>query len=196
MSPLSDPIVVASASAIFSDNFSSGNFANWTGVTGLTIDAGTGGVAPPSAKAQTTAQTAFAYKNLSGTFSTICMSANVNATSLDANNPTLFMLRTAGNGPIVRVFANSNGILYVRSDASNTQIYSGAALGSGWHDIELCGTVGVSGTWDLYRDGVKRVDAWVANTGTTPVGRVNIGNTQAVTATINFDDIVVDQTPG
>ena len=36
--------------AIFSDAFSSGNFANWTGVTGLTIDAGTFGVAPPSAQ--------------------------------------------------------------------------------------------------------------------------------------------------
>ena len=196
MSPTSDPITVASASAIFSDDFSSNDFSNWTGFTRLTIDAGTFGVAPPSAKAQTTAQTAFAYKNLSGTFSTICMSANVNATSLDPTSSTLLRLRTAGNGPIVRVFANSNGILYVRSDASNTQIYSGAALGSGWHNIELCGTVGVSGTWDLYRDGVKRVNAWVANTGTTPVGRVDIGNTQAVTARVNFDDIVVDQTPG
>ena len=124
------------------------------------------------------------------------MSANVNATSLGANNPTLLRLRTAGNGPIVKVFANSNGILYVRSDASNTQIYSGTALGSGWHNIEVCGTVGVSGTWDLYRDGAKIVNAWAANTGTTPVGRVEIGNAQAVTATINFDDIVVDQTPG
>ena len=69
-------------------------------------------------------------------------------------------------------------------------------LGSGWHNVELCGTVGVSGTWDLYRDGVKIVNAWTANTGTTPVGRVEIGKTQAFTATINFDDIVVDQTPG
>ena len=84
----------------------------------------------------------------------------------------------------------------MRSDVSNTQNYSGAALGSGWHNIELCGTVGTSGTWDLYRDGAKNVDAWAANTGTTPVGRVEIGNALAVTATINVDDIVVDQTPG
>ena len=124
------------------------------------------------------------------------MSARVNATTLDASSTTLFRLRTAANGPLVRVFANANGVLYVRSDASNTQLWSGVALGSGWHTIELCGTVGVSGTWDLYRDGVKIVNAWPANTGTTPVGRVDIGNAQAVTATINFDDIVVDQTPG
>ena len=124
------------------------------------------------------------------------MSANVNAASFGANYPTLLKLRTAANGPIVRVFANASGVLYVKSDVSNLQIWSGAALGSGWHNVELCGTVGASGTWDLYRDGLKIVNAWTANTGTTPVGRVEIGNTQAVTATINFDDIVVDQPHG
>ena len=51
MSPTSDPITVAAASAIFSDDFASGDFTNWTGVTRLTIDNRTGGVAPPSAGA-------------------------------------------------------------------------------------------------------------------------------------------------
>ena len=192
--PMSDPITVTGA--IFADDFATGNFSKWTGVTNLTIDNSKGGVAPPSALAQTSAQTAFAFKNLAATYPSICMSARVNATTLDASSTTLFRLRTAANGPLVRVFANASGVLYVRSDASNTQLWSGVALGSGWHTIELCGTVGVSGTWDLYRDGAKIVNAWPANTGTTPVGRVDIGNAQAVTATINFDDIVVDQTPG
>jgi hypothetical protein len=49
---------------------------------------------------------------------------------------------------------------------------------------------------DLYRDGVKIVNAWSSDTGTTPIGRVEIGNGTAVTAAINFDDVVVDQTPG
>ena len=196
MSPLSDPITVAAASVTFADDFSSNDFTKWSGSTRLTIDNSTGGVAAPSARAAVTAQTAFAYKNLSGTFSTMCMSANVNAASFGANYPTLLKLRTAANGPIVRVFANASGVLYVKSDVSNLQFWSGSALGSGWHNIELCGTVGASGTWDLYRDGSKIVNAWTANTGTTPVGRVEIGSTQAVTATINFDDIVVDQTPG
>ncbi len=77
-----------------------------------------------------------------------------------------------------------------------SQIYSGVALGTGWHNVEVCGTVGTSGTWDLYRDGTKIVDAWVANTGTAPIGRVEIGNAQAVTSTLNFDDVLVDQTSG
>jgi hypothetical protein len=187
---------VTAGSAVFADDFSSGNFSKWTGVTNLTIDNTKGGVAPPSALAQPSAQTAFAFENLAATYPSICMSANVNAATLDPSSTTLLKLRTAANGPITRVFANSGGVLYVRSDASNTQQSSGVALGSGWHAIEVCGTVGASATWDLYRDGVKIVNAWTANTGTTPVGRVEIGNTQAFTATVNFDDVVVDQTPG
>ena len=192
--PTSDPITVTSS--IFADDFSSGGFSNWTTATRMTIDAGSGGVAPPSAMAQTSAQTGFAFKNLATTYSSMCMSANVNVAARDAASTTLFRFRTAANGALAKVFINANGILYVRSDAANTQFFSGIALGNGWHNIEVCGTVGTSGTWDLYRDGTKIVNAWTANTGTTPIGRVEIGNAQAVTATLNFDDVVVDQAAG
>ena len=192
--PTSDPITVTSS--IFADDFSSGGFSNWTTATRMTIDAGSGGVAPPSAMAQTSAQTGFAFKNLATTYSSMCMSANVNVAARDAASTTLFRFRTAANGALAKVFINANGILYVRSDVANTQFFSGTALGNGWHNIEVCGTVGTSGTWDLYRDGTKIVNAWTANTGTTPIGRVEIGNAQAVTATVNFDDVVVDQAAG
>ena len=103
----------------------------------------------------------------------------------------LLRLRTAANGPIARVYLSSTGILSVRSDVSGAQKSSGVALGTGWHGIQLCGTVGASGSWDLYRDGIKIVTGWVANTGTTPVGRVEIGDDGAKTFTINFDDVSV-----
>ena len=145
----------------------------------------------PERPGATSAQTGFAFENLSGTLSSICMSANVNVSSLGGSSPTLFRLRTAANGAVTRVYVNAGRILYIRSDASGAQFYSGTKIDIGWHSIKVCGTVGASGTWDLYRDGVKIVNAWVANTGTTPVGRVEIGNAQAITATINFDDVVV-----
>jgi hypothetical protein len=196
-SPTSDPITVQSGTGpIFSDSFVTGDFSNWSGVTRLTIDTGTGSGAPPSALAQVTAQSAFAFKNLSNTFATICMSVNVQATSLGSGSPDLFRLRTASDGPIARVYVATDGTLYVRADATSTKIASGVALGTGWHRVELCGTVGTSGTWDLYRDGAKIVNAWMANTGTTPVGRIQIGDDAAKTFTINFDDVVVDQVAG
>ena len=80
--------------------------------------------------------------------------------------------------------------------SSGTQKWSGVAIGSGWHTVELCGTVGANSTWDLYRDGAVIVNDWAANTGTTGVGRVEIGDTLAKIWNVHFDDVVVDQTPG
>ena len=108
----------------------------------------------------------------------------------------LFRLRTATGGAIVKVFANPSGILTVRSDFAGAQQSSGVALGSGWHNVELCGTVGSSSTWDLYRDGVKIVNAWSANSGTTrSVGSSSV-TAGPKTWTINYDHVLVDLQPG
>ena len=196
MSVASAPITVSSsASAIFSDDFSAG-FANWSGVTNLAIDNASGGVAPPSARGQLTSQAGFAFKTLTGSFNNVCMSTRVNITSIGSPTVVVFRLRTAANGNVVRVYANQAGVLYVKSDVDGTQKWSGVTMGTGWHTVELCGAVGATSTWDLYRDGLVIVSDWASNTGTTDVGRVEIGDTTAKTWTVNFDDVVVDQTPG
>jgi len=108
----------------------------------------------------------------------------------------LMRLRTASGGPVARLTVSPAGVLQIRSDVSGVQLTSGAALAAGWNDVELCGTVGASGSWDLYLNGTAIVQDWVANTGTTGVGRVEVGDTAAKTWTINFDDVVVDSDPG
>ena len=196
-SPATRSFTVTSGSAvIFADDFTAG-FANWSGVTNLTIDNATGGVAPPSARSQLTSVPDYAFKNLTGgPFSSVCMSTRINVASIGSSTVTVLRLRTAANGNVIRVFANQSGLLYAKSDVSGTQKWSGVAIGSGWHTIELCGTVGASSTWDLSRDGTVIVNDWVANTGTTGVGRVEIGETLARTWNVHFDDVVVDQSPG
>ena len=187
--------VASGPPVIFSDDFTAG-FANWSGVTNLSIDNTTGGVAPPSARSQLTSVPDFAFKNLTGSFNNVCMSTRVNVASIGSSTVTVLRLRTAANGNVIRVFANQAGVLHVRSDVSGTQKWSGVAIGSGWHTVELCGTVGANSTWDLYRDGAVIVNDWAANTGTTGVGRVEIGDTLAKIWNVHFDDVVVDQTPG
>jgi len=194
MSSASDPILVSSE-AIFADDFSTGDLSSWTSVTRLTIDATQGSAAAPSAQGNPTAQSAFASKTLPATYGSACLSVNVNATALNGNTD-LFRLRTATGGPIAKAYVNASGVLVVRSDFTATQQSSGVALGTGWHNVELCGTVGSAGAWDLYRDGVKIVNGWIADTGTDPIGRVQIGDTAAKTWTVNFDDVRLDQTPG
>jgi chitodextrinase len=194
ISPASDPVLVSSE-AIFADDFSTGDLSRWTGVTRITVDATQGSAATPSAQGNPAGQSAFAYKDLGTTSGSGCLSVNVNAASL-AGSTDLFRLRTAAGGPIAKVYLSASGVLLVRSDVAATQLSSGVALGSGWHNLELCGTVGSAGAWDLYRDGAKIVNGWAADTGTAPIGRVQIGDTAAKTWTVNFDDVRLDQTPG
>ena len=123
-----------------------------------------------------------------------CISMGINATNLDPNRPVaVAQLQTAAGGGVARVFANPAGTLFVKSDVSGAQASTGVALGAGWHTIELCATVGGAGTLDLYRDGIRIVNAFAANTGSTPIGRIVIGDTAAKTFTVNIDDVVVDQ---
>jgi hypothetical protein len=188
----SDPISVTAA--LFADDFS-GGLSNWNTVTRITQDVTIGSSSAPSARGNPTAQSAFAYANLAGTLSTACVSANVNVsnrtTALD-----LIRLRTAANGPISKVFLDAQGRLIVRSDFASTQLTSGVILPTGWNRIELCGTVGASGTWSLYLNGLRIVNAWTANTGIDPIGRIQIGDTGAKTWTANFDDVIVDGAAG
>jgi hypothetical protein len=124
-----------------------------------------------------------------------CASFDINVTALNSN-VILMRLLTGTGGGIVRVIENPDGTLSLRSDATGTLLNSGVPLGAGWHDIELCGTVALSGTWDLYLDGAPIVNGWVANTGTSPIGRVLLGDYQAKSWTANYDFVVVDQAPG
>jgi hypothetical protein len=182
---------------IFADGFAGGNFSSWTANTRLTIDGSQGGAATPSAREASTGQSAFAYRTLpGGPYFTICESSAVRVTSQGSAGIDLFRLRTASNGAIAKAFVTAAGKLAIRSDFASTQQASTTSMPAGWHVVELCGTVGSIGSWDLYLDGTAIITGWVANTGTVGVGRIEIGNTSAKTTTINWDDVVVDQTPG
>ncbi len=188
----SDDVSVAGSTSVFADDFSAG-FTNWSGSTAMSLDPSQGGIASPSARAQTTSAPAWAFRTLTTALTTGCISMNVNVGSIGSPYVALLRLRTAANGNIVRVFVNGTGLLWIKSDVSGQQISSSTVIGTGWHNVELCGG---SGTWHLYRDGTPIVGTWTANTGSAPIGRIEIGDTLARTFTINYDDVVVDQAPG
>ncbi|TWD75226.1 alpha-tubulin suppressor-like RCC1 family protein [Kribbella amoyensis] len=191
----SAPITVQQASsAIFESDFSAG-FTGWTTNTGLTLDSTQGAPSAPSPRGNPVAARAYAARNLGATYPSLCHSEQIRVTSL-GTSIDLFRLRTATDGGIVRVYIDTNRVLWIRSDAAGTQRSSGVAVPlNSWHTVELCGTVGTAGTWTLSLDGTQRGTPWQSNTGTTPVGRVQIGDTAAKTWTINFDDVRTDRSP-
>ena len=157
----------------------------------MTVDSTTFGAAAPSARGAVANAKAQATVTLPSTYGSLCMSTAVNVQSLSGNTD-LFRLRTSTGGAIVKVYVAANRRVFIRSDASGQQVQTTATLATGWHTVELCGTVGTAGTWDLVVDGTLVRDNWVANTGTTPIGRVQIGDSANKTWTINWDDVVVE----
>jgi hypothetical protein len=188
----SDPIPVLAAT--FADDFS-GGLAGWTSVTRITSDVGIGSMAPPSARGNPSAQSAFASTDLPNTLSTACVSAQILVTAQNGTAIDLLRLRTATGGPIVKTFLDAQGRLLVRNDVAGTQVNSLVMMPAGWNRLELCGTVGTAG-WDLYLNGDRIVNGWPTSTGSDPVGRIQIGDTAAKTWTANWDDVVVDGAAG
>ncbi|MBI5088718.1 MAG: hypothetical protein HZB15_07650, partial [Actinobacteria bacterium] len=184
---------MVSAAPITSDDFTS--LSNWTTVGGVSLDNTIGSPAAPSARIAFTGAAANAWMLLASPVNQVCFSTNVNVASATTDFD-LFRLRTAANGAVIKVFRTAAGALGIRNDSGGTSTTSATQLGTGWHNVELCGTVGAATTWTLYRDGAVVVNNWAANTGTTAVGRVQIGDTAtAKTFTANYDHVVVDQAP-
>ena len=125
-------LVTSAASAIFSDDFSSGNFSNWTGNTRLTIDNATGVPAAPSARAQVTSQSASAYRTLSASpVMTACMSLSVNVTSPEATRRPVPAAYSGERGDRSSVRRSTTGTLQIRSDFAGTRSTPASRWGPG-----------------------------------------------------------------
>lgn len=198
LSPTSLTITVISAPpVIFSDDFSAG-LGRWTRLIRATIDGSSGKAAPPSVRATAAGNAAYAYHDLGKTSTSLCMSANIRLNSLGAGAGTaLFRLRTAADGPVGRAMVSATRVLSVRADAAGTTRASGQTLALGtWYAVELCGTVGTSGTWRLFLNGTSVLGPWTVNNGTVPIGAINLWENTAKTFSMNVDDVVVDDHPG
>jgi hypothetical protein len=175
---------------VFKDHFNSGTFANWTTVKHLVIDGTDGGRKAPSARANPVNAAAWAARDLGDSYGAVCVRFSLSVTAA-SGSVDLIRLKTATNDGVAKLVRSSSGSLQIRSDVSGVTRDTGSALPAGWNKIKLCGTVGAAGTWDLYLNGESILGAWKANTGTTPVGRIQIGSTAPETLTINYDDVVV-----
>ena len=193
----SEPITVMPAPPyLFADGFDAG-FASWTTATGLTLDATTGGTAPPSARSQVSGARAWASELLGSTTPSICMSERVSLTSIGANTVSLLRIRTATDAPLARVFLNRSRVLALRADVTGAVLATTTTLPiGGWNTVELCGDIAGGGSLSLYLNGALIAGPWTQSLGSTPFGRVMLGDSEPKTVTVNYDDVVVDTMPG
>ena len=114
------------------------------------------------------------------------MSERVNLTSIGSNSVSLLRLRTAVDAPLARAYLSPGRALGMRPTLP---------IG-GWNVVELCGDIAGGGRLSLYLNGALVGGPWTQGLGSTPFGRVMLGDSESKTVTVNYDDVIVDTVPG
>jgi hypothetical protein len=176
---------------IFADGFETGTLSAWTASSGLTAQSSTVRSGSFAAEGVTTNGATYAKKTLPATYGDGFgrVSFNVKSASSQVN---LLRFRTAADGSLGYVFVTPTGQVGLRNDVAATTTMSSAVAGAGWHSIELHMTVsGTGSSIEVWLDGVRLGDVSPSgvNLGTTPIGRLQIGEVQTGrTYDVVFDD--------
>ena len=177
---------------IYTDDFAT--LFGWPGSVNLSLDATQGSTAAPSVRATPTSQRAFGYHDITPR-PTVCVRARVNVFS-NATDAILLKSRTATGGSLGRLTINTARQIIVRNDATGTSTLTGVTLPAGWQSLELCTTVGTSGSLRGFLNGVQIANV-TTNLGATNVGRVQIfDDNGGRTFDARMDDLVIDVQPG
>jgi hypothetical protein len=201
LSAASDPVAIADGtppptSDLVSIDFSAG-LTDFTGVTRLSIDNSMGSPtdAPPSARVAVTNQSGTGQVALSSNATQACASVDVRVSSISGSNRyALIKLRSAAGSSIGRVQVDSSRRLSVRADVTGTTYTTTSTVAlNAWNRVTLCVSVASAGQLQLRLNGTA-IGTWNANTGTSPLARIQVGDNDPRTATVNWDDLVV--TPG
>ena len=181
----------------FSDDFETGDLGQWTSATGLAVQQQEKFSGAYGARATTTGAPAYARKQFTSTASELYYQLRFKLLSQGANSVVLGRLYTATGGSLVRVYLTSTGKLAYRNDVAGTTATATATPAAGvWHTLELHARVdGTGGLAELRLDGNK-VLANPENLGTSPIGRLDLGDTATGRSfDVAFDDVAADTTP-
>ncbi len=177
---------------VFADGFESGNLSAWTSSGGLVVQGALTHTGSFAAQGNTTNGATYAKKTLPATYADAYARVFFNVVSA-ASQVNLLRIRTAADTSIGYLFVTATGQVGLKSDVALTTFTSATSAGAGWHSLELHAVLnGTSSTTEVWLDGVKLNDLSVTtNLGTTPIGRLQIGEVQSGrTYNVVLDDAV------
>jgi acid phosphatase type 7 len=174
------PNSAAGTTAFFSDGFESGNLSAWTNSSVMTVQQQVVFEGAYAARATTTGSTAaYAYKNLSPTVSNLFYDGRFYVVSQGNSNSSLVRFRTATVGPILSMFRRSDSKLTVFNEVTGVSTNGPTVSAGTWHELQVHVLInGASSVVEVWLDGIlSSVLSGTTSLGTTPVGRVYIGDT-------------------
>ena len=198
-SPSSSPIIVQSLP--FADGFESGTLAAWTTVVGLdpSADAHTGAWAAGGSSTGTSAS--YAERALSSTYGALYSRAWVKVDSQGTTKAiNLLFMKTSSGGGLVTVIRTPAGYIRLLNDTTGAVLSNSTVVSPGvWHEVELHLVVaGSSSQVEVWLDGVRQSNlSTTISVGTTPIGRLGIGDSIATgrTYAFKFDDVAASEAP-
>jgi parallel beta-helix repeat protein len=181
--------------ALFSDGFETGNFSNWTSNSGLVVQQQEVYQGTWAARGTTTSAATWAYKTLGTTRSELYYRIRFKVVSQGASSTVnLLKLRTATGTALFGLFRNSSGNLGYRNEVAAVSTTSTTPVSTGvWHEVQVRVRInGASGESETWFDGVRVASlSKVENFGTTPIGRLQIGeNSPGKVYDVAFDNVV------
>jgi parallel beta-helix repeat protein len=187
----------AAGAALFSDGFETGNFSNWTLNTGLLAQQQEVYQGSWAARGTTTSAATWASKTLGSTQSELYYRIRFKVISQGSTSTVnLLKLRTVTGTAILGLFRNSSGNLGYRNEVAAVSTSSSTPVTTGvWHQVQVRVRInGASGESETWFDGVRIASlSKTENFGTTPLGRVQIGeNSSGKTYDVAFDDVVAN----
>ena len=180
VSSLSSAASVTTPGLLFSDGFESGNFLQWTTVSGLVMQGQEVYAGTRAVRGTSTGTATYAYKQLTQTHKELYYRMWFKIVSQGANPVFLQRFRSASNVAIMGVSLNNTGRLTLRNDVTGVSTVSTTTVTPGvWHQLQTRILVsGGAGESEMWLDGV-RIDSLSIpqNLGTIPVGRIQLGET-------------------
>jgi hypothetical protein len=193
----SDPASVTtlpSPAPLFGDGFETGNTSQWTSASGLVVQSSLAYAGTYGARATTSGSAAYAMKTLSAPSSELFYDVRFDPISL-GTQANLIRFQTATGVQLLSVFMTSTRKIGYRNDKTAVSVTSAtAATLSTWHELQARVFVnGGASEVEVWLDGTRIDDlARTESLGTTPIGRIVLGNDlTGKTFDIAFDQAAV-----
>jgi hypothetical protein len=192
VSGLSSTMTVTISELLFSDGFESGNFSQWTDVSGLAIQKEHVQVGDFAVRGISRDTPTHAYKQLPKVQKELYYRLWFKILKQGTNTVYLQRFRTSRNGAILGVFVSNTGRLGFRNDVIGASTTSATIVTPNtWHELQTHVRInGTASEIEVWLD-EARIDllSKAENLGTTAIGRIQLGDS----ARGRIYDVVLDR---
>jgi parallel beta-helix repeat protein len=179
---------------LFSDEFETGDFSQWTKNTGLVAQQEEVRNGSWASRATTVSPAVWAYKQLDADHVELYYRIRFKIVQTSSSTLNVVKLRTSAGTSMLGIYRSSTGKLGYRNDIAGVSIGSSTPVPIGvWHEVQVRVRVdGASGETETWFDGARIAAlSKTENLGTTPIGRIQVGdNSSGRSYDMAFDDVV------